>query len=139
MKIIKTKVYLAGSCRNVPVEQRNSWRNYIEEMLVNYTDLSVFNPNRHFSYEKNNVNNEKLVMDYFTLFNLKNTDVVVLNLNDSAVSVGTGIEIGYALALNKFIIGFGSNNVYEYLRDKCSVVFDDVDKIVDFLIEHFND
>ena len=71
--------------------------------------LVAFNPNDHFAYEKNNPNNEKLVMDFF-LHRLSNSGIVVVNLNNSDKSVGTGIEFGMALAQNKFIIGFGDTN-----------------------------
>lgn len=136
---MKREVYLAGSCKNVSVEERNGWRNNICDMLdANSENLKAFNPNIHFSYEKNNPNNEKLVMDFF-LHRLSECDIVVFNLNNSDKSVGTGIEFGKALAENKFIIGFGNENVYEYMRDKCSVVLEDVDEVVDFLAEHFED
>lgn len=131
------EVYLAGSCKNVSIEERNLWRTFIMECLENGSQhLIAFNPNIHFSYEKNNPNNEKLVMDFF-LHRLSKCEIVVFNLNNSDKSVGTGIEFGKALAENKFIIGFGNTNVYEYMRDKCSVVFNDVDEVAVFLLEHW--
>lgn len=131
------EVYLAGSCKNVSVEERNKWRDFLVETLENRSNhLIAFNPNGHFAYEKNNPNNEKLVMDFF-LHRLSNCEIVVVNLNNSDKSVGTGIEFGMALAQNKFIIGFGDTNVYEYMREKCSVVFSDVDEVAVFLLEHW--
>lgn len=134
----KVSVYLAGSCKNVSIEERNLWRDYITKSFKdNSNSLVAFNPNEHFSYEKNNPNNERLVMDFF-LHNLCNSGIVVVNLNNSDKSVGTGIEFGYALAQDKFIIGFGNQNVYEYMREKCSIVLESVDEVVSFLLEHWD-
>lgn len=132
----KEIAYLAGSCRNVSIEERNKWREYLVETLKNNANnIIAFSPNEHFAYEKCGTENEKTVMDYF-LYRLKNSGIMVLNLNNSDKSVGTGIEFGYALAKEKLIIGFGTENIYEYMREKCSAVFNDVDETADFLLEH---
>ena len=128
-------VYLSGSCKNVSVEERDSWRNYIEESLID-GDIKVFNPNKKFSYDKNDPGNSKLVMDYFLQF-VDRSDVVVVNLNNSDLSVGTGMEVMRAVDKGKFIIGFGDTNVYDYIRDCCSVVFADIDEVVDFVKSYF--
>lgn len=134
---MKEKVYLAGSCRNVSVEERNFWRDYITTSLINNSKhLVAFNPNDHFSYEKNDPNDEKLVMDFF-LNRLSKCSVMVVNLNSSNKSVGTGIEFGYALANNIFIIGYGTEDVYGYMKEKCSVVFKEVDEVAEFLLEQW--
>lgn len=126
-------IYLSGSCKNVSVTERNSWREYFEDNLRD--KFLIFNPNKFFSYDKNNPDNSKLVMDFF-LHKLNTCEIVVVNLNNSALSVGTGMEVMKAVDEKKFIIGFGDNNVYDYVRDCCSIVLKNEDETIDFIIAY---
>lgn len=78
---MKKKIFLSGACRNVSVSERDDWREYFEEKLGEL--YCVFNPNKKFSYDKNNVDDERLVMNYF-LHELDDSDFVIVNLNNSA-------------------------------------------------------
>lgn len=133
----KKTIFLSGACKNVSIEDRNGWRQRIEDM--NHEDhwpFNIFNPNKKFSYELNDPMDEKLVMDYF-LYKLEHSDVIVVNLGDSALSVGTGMEIMHGVDNRKFIIGFNDDNSYGYIKKCCNVVFKNLEEVWDFLTEYF--
>lgn len=133
----KTTVFLSGACKNVDVAKRNKWRQDIDNLnLRDDWPFVIFNPNKKFSYESNDPMDEKLVMDYF-LYKLEHSDVIVVNLGDSALSVGTGMEIMHAVDNRKFIIGFNDTNSYGYIKKCCNVVVETVDDVWDFLMGYF--
>lgn len=132
----RTVVYLSGACRNVPVEVSAFWRKYARNLFSNDVRIEVFNPCDHFMYGEHDPRNSKLIMDYF-LQMIKKSDIVLVNLNFSDKSVGTGMEIQKAVDEGKMVIGFGNTEVYDYIKDCCSAVFKDVDSAIDFIITHY--
>ena len=131
-----TEIYLSGACANISIEERNSWREETELELNGCKNIKVFNPNKHFSYDKTPNAPSKLVMDYF-LSVVKRCELVIVNLNNSASSCGTAFEVQKAVDERKFIIGFGDENVYDYTRDCCSIVFDTLGEVIEFIYEHY--
>lgn len=127
------KIFLSGACRYVSQNESDSWRRWFSKHLDEFYE--VFNPNDSFSYTKNNPNDEKLVMDYF-LYKLKESDIVVVNLNHSAHSVGTGCEVTTAKDLDKYIIGFGDVEVYEYLKSCCNAWFRTKEDAWEFIVNY---
>lgn len=132
------RIFLSGACRHLPIEERNSWRQWFED-AVRYTDvdLQMFNPNKKFCYEKDGLTNEKTIMNYF-LYQLERCDVVVVNLKATSLSPGTAMEVMKAVDCGLFIIGFGENeDTYEYIRDCCDVVLKTKEDAWDFIIHNF--
>ena len=58
------------------------------------------------------------------------SDVVLVNLNYSDSSVGTGMEISLANELKIPIIGFGNEEIYDWVIDCCDVVLDNLEEII---------
>ena len=129
-------IFLSGACKNVSVEARNSWREWFEKQARIDNAVKVFNPNAKFSYEANDPRNSQLVMDYF-LNRLDKSDVVVVNLEDSALSCGTAMEVMHAKDTGKFILGISGDNYYDYIRDCCNVIVPDKESAWQFLMDYF--
>ena len=62
--------------------------------------------------------------------------MILVNLNNTENSVGTGQELQYAVDKGIPVIGFGKQNVYEWLPEDCDVVFDTLEEAVDCLPLH---
>lgn len=131
-----TEIYLSGACANVSIEERNLWRQDIELDLSGCKNIKIFNPNKYFSYDRTPDAPSRLVMDYF-LSVVKRCELIVVNLNNSAMSCGTAFEVQKAVDEGKLIIGFGNENVYDYTRDCCSVVFNNLDEVIEFIYANY--
>ena len=131
----KEMIYTSGACGNVSKKERDGWRNYINEYL---TDLgfNVYHTNHHFNYEHDSDLPMKVIMDTF-LSKIDECDIFLINLNNAAISCGTNIEFGYALAKNKLIYGIRGDNTYPYLEERCSIIFNNIEEACDFIARHF--
>ena len=100
------KIYLAGCCSAISKEEREQWRLQLKCQLDDYFNL--FNPcDLDDEYEYGNLNTSNEVMKYL-LYKLKDSDIVVVNLDNSKLSCGTTGELVLANHLNKPIVGFGT-------------------------------
>ena len=134
---MKQTIFLSGACKNVDVAERNGWRQQIEDLnLQQDRPFIIFNPNKKFCYESEIMPSEKVVMDYF-LYKLEHIDVVLVNLENSDGSVGTGMEIIHAVNHRKYIIGFNDFNSYGYTKACCNVVVPTLEDAWELLMEYF--
>lgn len=131
------RIYLSGASGNVSQEERNVWRNYCEDNLEKTEMFKIFNPNNSFNYENDSELSMRVIMDYYLKTIIPNCDIVLVNLNECNKSIGTALEIGYAIALNKTIIGINGQNVYPYIKDACSYVCENYFDACDFITRHF--
>lgn len=136
----KLKVYLAGSCKN-STDGGRSYRKEIEKKLALIADLTekkieCFNPTKYFSYEENKHKSEKQIMDYF-LFRLKNSDIVLVNCNDTNSSCGTCMEVMYAREHDIPIIGYGDKDIYPWVEVSCQVVFETLMEALDYIEDYY--
>lgn len=65
------------------------------------------------------------------------SDLVIVNLNDSDSSVGTGQELEHAVCKNIPIVGFGTENIYPWEEEDCQVVFEDLYECVNYVVEYY--
>ena len=128
------KIYLSGACRNVSQEISSSWRDYVSTALG--SEFNTFNPNRHYDYASFLPASDKECRKLF-LNHLRESDILLVNLDFSDSSCGTNYEIGFAQALNKPIIGFGKIEVYPWAKDACDVVLPSMLEAVNYITEHY--
>ena len=128
------KVYLSGASKNVAEDISSSWREYVSVALG--TDFNTFNPNKHYDYKEYLPASDKECRKLF-LNHLRESDILLVNLDFSEISCGTNYEIGFAQALNKPIIGFGKIKVYPWARDACDIVLDDMVSAVNYITTHY--
>ena len=128
------KIYLSGATKNVPNDISSLWRDYVTAALG--TEYIVFNPNKHYDYKDllpaSNRECRKLFLNH-----LRESDVLLVNLDFTNVSCGTNYELGFAQALNKPIIGFGKHEVYAWAKDACDVVLNDMGEAVNYITTHY--
>ena len=131
------KIYLSGSVRNVNGDFQ-SWRTQCHFIQENgyYQNLKFVDPIEFFNYTNKLPQSEKQCLDLF-MWQIEQCDVVLVNLDYSNISVGTGQEIEHAFCKNIPIIGFGEKKEtwYNWSAERCSVIF----KTLDIAIEYLND
>lgn len=82
-------VYLSGATKNVDKEFQN-WRNrYMEFFDIN---LNFIDPIRYFNYTDKKPKTNKQCLDLF-MWQIDNSDVLLVNLDYSEVSIGTAMEV----------------------------------------------
>lgn len=136
IKDIGKIIYTSGAMKNVTNAQSECWRHKLEDMLGH--EFSVFIPSRFFSYESEYQSSRQL-LDYYS-YMISKSEVVVVNLDYSAGSVGTGVEIGLAVSLGKPIIGIVLDNtdVYELVDAACTAIFFSLEEAADYIFKYYS-
>lgn len=137
------KIYLAGACKNVPNEGKE-WRQNAENMLLQVADwcskkIKIVNPVKYFSYSENKYKSQKQVKEFF-INKISKCDLVLVNLDDTDSSVGTGQETQAARMMHIPVIGFGTKNIYPWIQEvDCEVSFDSLHEAVDYIRDYYMD
>lgn len=141
LKIEALKIYLAGACKNEP-DEGTEWRKQITEKLKTVAEWSgkeikIINPTTYFSYNECKHKSQKQVKEFY-LNKISKCDLVIVNLNNSASSVGTGQEVQFATDMSIPVIGFGTKNMYAWIADvDCQVVFETMIEAVDYVRDYY--
>lgn len=130
----KFKIYLAGGCRNEP-DEGLGWRKSIAN---DWNDLDLFfiNPLDYFRYSENWHQSDKQVKQFY-MSQIKKCDVILVNLNNSDSSCGTCQEIQYAVDHDIPIIGFGHENVYNWLEVDCQCIFNTAEEAMEYIYSYY--
>lgn len=135
-------IYLAGKCNGLTKEEQNKWRNDIKTYLETIIDntryrIKVINPNDYFNYFEQLHKHNRQIKKFFMSM-IDRADLVIVNLNNSDSSVGTGQELQRASDKNIPIVGFGTENIYPWEADEdCQVVFDTMDECVNYVVDYY--
>ena len=135
--------YLGGGMTNLEPDERNGWRNEMEELCSEYYHVNLFNPCNHWDIGDPNVNDRE-AMDY-DIRRLRDADVLVVNFNDPS-SLGTMAEIAIAYDRRKPILGICSSEeimckLHPWQIAMCDHFFKSVEDVCEYLAMHycFND
>lgn len=135
----KLKVYLSGSVKNVDNEFQ-SWRIRCQMLRQNgyYTNLDFVDPNSYFNYSNKKPITDKQCQDLF-MWQIEHCDLLLLNLDYSDISVGTGMEIEHAYCNNIPIIAFGSKpeTWYNWAETRSTVIFKTLDEAVEYIHTYY--
>ena len=119
----RLNIYLAGACKGL-VDEGTSWRNEaFERFILADGSKSI---------------TAKQTKNFYIKYLIANSDLILVNLNNTENSVGTGQELQYAVDKGIPVIGFGKQNVYEWLPEDCDVVFDTLEEAVDYIINYYD-
>lgn len=131
-------IYLAGKCNGLSITEQNLWRVHIKNIFeCNYDDVIVINPNDYFNYFQKLHKTNKQVKEYYMSL-IDKSDLVIVNLNNSDSSVGTGQELEHARMMNIPIVGFGTEHVYPWEAEvDCQVVFDNIEECIDYVNSYY--
>lgn len=118
------KVYLTGASRYLK-DEGEGWRKECEQLVEQLDwDINVINPNTFFNYSTMKADTEKQCMTCL-LHHVKQSDVLLCNLDYTNMSPGTLMELGVAYTLGIPIIGFGKGaDVYGWAEEVCDCVFE---------------
>lgn len=131
------EIYLAGACK-YENDEGLSWR---EELKNNWEDqdlgIHLINPLDYFRYSENWHQNEKQVKQYY-FSRIRKSDVLLVNLNNSDSSCGTCQEVQYAIDHEIPVIGFGHENVYNWLTIDCQCIFDSAEEAMEYIVTYYS-
>lgn len=140
-------IYLAGAMSNLTYEQMNSWRvrlkkNILQEVLLYDVKARIINPVSYYNFEYPVYKTEKEVMQ-FDLNLVRNSDIVIVNLDGLNTSIGTCIELYEAMKNNIPVLAFGDietyDETYENLHPWIKECISRVDSSEKELIEYLKD
>ena len=136
------QIYLAGKTGGLTQAEANGWRNNVKNILENYEskrfgNIRVINPNDFFNYYKTLHKTHKQIKRFF-MNQIDKSDLVIVNLNNSNSSVGTGQELEHARMKEIPIVGYGTENIYLWESEEdCDVVFDTEEECVEYVLDYY--
>ena len=140
--MIDFQIYLAGKTGGLTQVEANGWRNNVKNILENYeskrfNNIRVINPNDFFNYYKTLHKTHKQIKRFF-MSQIDKSDLVIVNLNNSNSSVGTGQELEHARVKGIPIIGYGTENIYPWESEEdCDVVFNTEEECVEYVLDYY--
>ena len=131
----KLNIYLSGATKNIN-ENFQSWRTKCTSASQNgyYTNLNFIDPISYFNYTDKKPKPDRQCLDTF-MWMINKSDMLLVNLDHSDNSIGTGMEVEHAYCHNIPIIGFGKKEYthYNWIKERCSVSFDTLDEAIDYI------
>lgn len=136
----KINVYLAGGCKNEE-DGGKSWREKATQMLKAASDdkeiaVRVINPIDYFSYDEQKHQSDSQVKKYY-LDQILHSRLILVNLNRSDLSCGTCMEIQYAIDHEIPVIGFGTEDIYPWLKVDCQCIFPSLLQAIDYIVDYY--
>lgn len=138
-------IYLSGGMMKFGkdnFDEGNKWREYCRQALENCEcnyKVKCFNPNSYFSFrfDAPEYSSETEVMR-FDLYNLRKSDLVIVNYNDKK-SLGTTSEIAIAYDRGIPIIALNEDGgeIHPWLECMPERIFDDIDKMLDYIQDFY--
>lgn len=138
------RIYMAGACRGLPDEGK-TWRKEAEKYFakVNELELSCFynvqtyDPTKYFRRDGSDSVSDRQVKNFYLKGLIKNCNMILVNLDNTNYSVGTGIELEYAKSHEIPIVGFGGSDTYEWFPDYCDVIFENQDEAMSYICDYY--
>lgn len=140
------KIYLAGKMGGLTFNEMNAWRKTASQKLLNaskYSDkaLHVVNPVLYYNFEEKRYQTEKEVEE-FDLAHVISSNIIIVNLDGLASSIGTIIELHDAHYHHKIpVIAFGSrelyNDLHPWIKNDITRVERDIDGVIDYIRDFY--
>ena len=107
IKISEIKVYLAGAMEaHEGTDYAKQWRDTVKEYFNKFTEnIEVISPTDYYEYGKN-YNYTEMEVFNFDLRKVKESNVILVDLNNIRKSIGTCMELKEAYTYNIPVIGF---------------------------------
>lgn len=141
-KMETVKIYLSGSMSDVSWEEQTKWRKQFQDEIKfgdhDYKKKPIFfDPTRFYNFEEEKQKSEREIME-FDLYNLRQSDVVVVNIN-SMKSLGTMSELILAYEYRIPVIGWVSTDEPMHPWVECCMTrkCNDIREAVNYLIEFY--
>ena len=123
------QIYTCGKMGGTSYAEQMEWRRRIDHEIIirrNHASVKFVHPPLYYNYERKLHHSEREIME-FSLAKVRQSDIVVVNLDGINSSVGSCYEIATAISVNNFgdkhifIIGIGDDsNVHPWIKDSLS-------------------
>lgn len=99
-------VWLCGASEKVSFEDSNNWRKECVSWFKSFSKrFRAWNPNDYYSYSERRHNSDLEIL-LFCLQKVTESKVILVNLDNIRMSVGSIVELAWAYLLRKPVIGF---------------------------------
>lgn len=139
MKVLN--IYLAGRVKGLD-DEGAGWREDITKQLEaiaewNEKKVNVFDPTKYFSYSEKRHKTNKQIKEYY-MHKLAKSDIVIVNVDDTTVSIGTAQEVQFAVDHHIPVLGWGTHDMYPWIAEvDCQVVFDSMAELTDYVRDYY--
>lgn len=137
----RLKVYLSGAVKQVEEDFQN-WRNKCLELSENgfYPNLKFIDPNSYFNYTNKLPETDRQCLDLF-MWQAEESDILLVNLDHSNCSIGSGMEVEHAYCCNIPIIAFGSkpDTWYPWIETRATVIFYDLEDALEYINDSYGE
>ena len=143
MKNNKLTIYLAGKMSGLNKNDYCNWRSELTDALIDKSfligsSIQIINPTDYFDFEDMDMHLEKEVMQ-FDLNMVRQSDIVIVNVNGVSSSIGTAIELYEANRLNIPVIAYTDRDVEDDIHPWIENCFSTVQMRKDELINYICD
>ena len=143
------KIYLCGGMGKFgkdEFDKGNAWRVYCKKELRDFAKnwrtnctVKVHNPNDYYNFLQNPplYDNQREVME-FDLNLVRRSHLIIINFNDM-YSLGSMAELAIAYERRIPIIGLNvdKQNLHPWQVEMCSKIFNDIDKMLDYVEDFY--
>lgn len=143
MKKDKLTIYLAGKMSGLCKNDYCGWRHELTDALIDKaylvcSKIQVINPSDYFDFDNMDRHLEKEVMQ-FDLNMVRQSDIVIVNVNGASSSIGTAIELYEANRLNIPVIAYTEGDVADDIHPWIENCFSTVQMNKDELVDYIHD
>lgn len=143
MKNNKLTIYLAGKMSGLNKNDYCKWRSELTDALIDKSflvgsSIQIINPTDYFDFEDMDMHLEKEVMQ-FDLNMVRQSDIVIVNVNGVSSSIGTAIELYEANRLNIPVIAYTEGDVVDDIHPWIENCFSTVQMNKDELVDYIRD
>lgn len=143
MKKDKLTIYLAGKMSGLCKNDYCVWRSELTNALMIKSclldsSIQVINPSDYFDFDNMDRHLEKEVMQ-FDLNMVRQSDIVIVNVNGVSSSIGTAIELYEANLLNIPVIAYTEGDVVDDIHPWIENCFSTVQMNKDELVDYIRD
>lgn len=143
MKKDKLTIYLAGKMSGLSKNDYCKWRSELTNILMIKaclldSSIQVINPSDYFDFDNMDRHLEKEVMQ-FDLNMIRQSDIVIVNVNGVSSSIGTAIELYEANRLNIPVIAYTDGDVVDDIHPWIENCFSTVQMNKDELVDYIHD
>lgn len=134
------KIYLSGSMMGSSWEDQTEWRKQVTEIINNSCyekKPEFFDPTKFYNFKEKHQKSEREVME-FDLYNLRNSDLVIVNINNQW-SLGTMCELILAKEHRIPVIGWNScgEELHPWLSECVTRMCDDISDAIEHVIDFY--
>lgn len=143
--MIKTfKIYTAGKMGGLGLKDQMKWRADVEYKIKSRTDKSIqfIHPPRFYTYGEQLHKSERETM-VWDLNQIRDSDIVIVDLSTISDTIGTHIELGFVEAMNQFgnkhiyVIGIGDpNNNHPWIDEIVFRKEDTIEEAADYIVDY---